>query len=157
MKNTKTNKGFIMTITLVIVLAAILIIFVLASFKASPGQFLYPVKQGIQKVELWLTFGHEAKANMRFKIMEMRTKELIHETGENDFDDAMDESKDFREGLREADGDIKEITETGKNADNLLSKKQTLINNELSALNDALNKAPEKYKNRINQEISQTK
>lgn len=151
------QKGFITTITLIFALVAVLIIVAVASLKASPGNLFYPVKQGIMKVEYWLTFGHEAKANMRFKIMEMRTKELVHEVGENDFDDALDESEDFREGLREVNEDIKEITETGKNADNIISKRQALVDNEISALNDALSKAPDKYKSRITEEINQTK
>ncbi len=154
MKNTKTTKGLVTTIALVIALIVILIIAVFASRKATPGQFLYPTKQASEKVELWLTFGHEAKANARFKLMEIRTKELVHEVNENDFDDAIDESEDFREALEEANEDIKEVAETGKNTDSLQSKRKTLVENELTALNDALSKAPEKYKSDILKEIS---
>lgn len=152
----KNKKGFITTIASVFALAVILTIAVFASRKATSGQFLYPIKQASEKVELWLTFGHEAKANARFKLMEIRTKELTHEVNENDFDDAIDESGDFREALKEANEDIKEVAETGKNADGLQSKRKTLVENELNALNDALAKASEKYKSDILKEISLT-
>lgn len=145
------SLGSIIIVPILLILTIILAL--TAARKSHEGQLLYPVKQLEDKVELALTKGHEAKASLRFKLLERSIEEIQVATIRNDFDEVVDEAEDFRERAREITEDIAEITETGKNADILNSRLQFMIDNELKALQAAVEKASGNDKQAIENEI----
>ncbi len=151
-----SQKGFITTAILLGSILIIAVIAVFASHSAQRGQFLYPLKRVSDKVELFLTPAHEAKAKIRFKILERHIQQAQIATIKNDFDEVADESEDFREEVGEIKHDIDEITEIGKDASTLKSQLQSLINNEITSLKTAADKASGKDKTYITQEIELT-
>jgi len=141
---------------LIVVVLAVSVISVFASRSAQQGQFLYPLKQICDQIELFLTPAHEAKARIRFKILEGHTQQVQIATIRSDFDEVIDEGRDFREEVEEVEHDIDEISQTGAKADNIKSQLRSLIDNEINSLKTAADKASGKDTDSINQEIQLT-
>lgn len=154
--DTSSQKGFITTSILIVAIVVASVTAIFASRSAQKGQFLYPLKQVSNKIELFLTPGHEAKAKLRFKILERHTQQIQIATIQSDFDEVVDESEDFMGEVGEIKHDIDEITETGTSADNIKSQLLSLIDAETTALKTAADKSSGKDKEDIIREMNLT-
>lgn len=156
MNISKSQKGFIAIAVLPLIILATLVIAVFAFHSMRPGQFLHTLKQATVEAELALAPGHEVKAKIRFKILEGHIKQIQITATKSDFDEAVDESQEFREEAAEVKHDIDEITEAGASADNITSRLQSLVDTELTTLKAAADRASGKDRDSINKEIQLT-
>jgi len=132
------GRGWVVTAVVVLALLIMGCGTVGASTNSLPGDLLYPVKRAAENVQVFFTFGNEAKANLYVKFAERRVQELLALVAEQEEAPAAVLAR-MDDQTRRA---IQLASENGSFSPEVVERLLTLTNSERNVLREMVETAP---------------